>query len=227
MKACQLTYWRAFLFLLEKRFGYLDTNRYLCPVRDSETTKKTIIKESANLFNTQGYKATSISDITNAIGLTKGAIYRHFENKSDLEQQALHSLSKLMFAEIGQSIRAAGTFQLKMEAIFAFFETYMHTPMYEGGCPLLNVAVEADDTNEILRQQAFNMLTQLKNSVNKIVENGIKNNQVKPDTDAEFFSTIIIATLEGGIMMSKLERSDDAITKTIRHLRGLAQSISI
>ena len=196
-------------------------------MRDSETTKRTIIKESANLFNTQGYKATSISDITKATGLTKGAIYRHFENKSDLEQQALRSLSKLMFTEIGQSIRDAGTFQLKMEAIFTFFETYMHTPMYEGGCPLLNAAVEADDTNVILRQQAFNMLAQLKSSVNKLVENGIKNNQVKPDTDADFYSTIIIATLEGGIMMSKLERSDDAITKTVKHLRGLAKSISV
>ena len=196
-------------------------------MRNPETTKRTIIKESANLFNTQGYKATSISDITKATGLTKGAIYRHFESKSDLEQQALRSLSKLMFAEIGQSIRDAKTFQLKMEAIFTFFETYMHTPMYEGGCPLLNVAVEADDTNLILRQQAFNMLAQLKSSVSKLVENGMKNNQVKPDTDADFYSTIIIATLEGGIMMSKLERSDDAITKTIKHLRAVAKSISV
>lgn len=196
-------------------------------MRDSETTKKTIIKESANLFNTQGYKATSISDITKATGLTKGAIYRHFDNKSDLEQQALRSLSKLMFTEIGQSIREASTFQLKMEAIFTFFETYMHTPKYEGGCPLLNAAVEADDTNVILRQQAFNMLAQLKSSVSKLIENGIKNNQVQPDTDADFYSTIIIATLEGGIMMSKLERSDDAILKTIKHLRSLAKSISV
>ncbi|MEM7085673.1 MAG: TetR/AcrR family transcriptional regulator [Bacteroidota bacterium] len=196
-------------------------------MRDSETTRRTIIKESANLFNTQGYKATSISDITKATGLTKGAIYRHFQNKSDLEQQALRSLSKLMFAEIGQSIREAGTFQLKMEAIFTFFETYMHTPMYEGGCPLLNVAIEADDTNVILRQQAFNMLAQLKSSVNKLVENGIKNDQVKPETDANFYSTIVIAMLEGGIMMSKLERSDDAICKTIRHLRAVTQSISV
>ncbi|MBL4662849.1 MAG: TetR/AcrR family transcriptional regulator [Flavobacteriaceae bacterium] len=196
-------------------------------MRNAEITKRTIIKESANLFNTQGYKATSISDITKATGLTKGAIYRHFDSKSDLEQQALQSLSKMMFTEIGQSIREAKTFQLKMEAIFTFFETYMHTPMYKGGCPLLNAAVEVDDTNVILREQAFNMLAQLKSSVGKLIENGIKNNQVKPDTDVDFFRTIIVATLEGGIMMSKLERSDDAISKTITHLRSLTKTISV
>ena len=196
-------------------------------MRNAEVTKDLILKESGNLFNTQGYKATSISDITKATGLTKGAIYRHFESKSDLEQQALRSLAKLMFNELGSSISKAGTFQLKMEATFAFFEEYMHTPLYEGGCPILNAATEADDTNIVLRQQAFNMLGQFKASAKKIIDNGIKNNQVKPNTDAAFYATIIIATLEGGIMMSKLEGNPESILLAIQHLRSLTDQISI
>ncbi|GAB5401629.1 MAG: TetR/AcrR family transcriptional regulator [Aureisphaera sp.] len=196
-------------------------------MRNPETTKNTILKESANLFNTQGYKATSISDITKATGLTKGAIYRHFDSKSDLEQEALRSLGKLMFNELGQSIREAGTFQLKMEAIFGFFEKYMETPLYEGGCPLMNAAVEADDTNTALRQQAYNMLAQLKASVERLLVNGVKNKQVHPEIDTALYSTIIIATLEGGIMMSKLERNKKAILQTISHLRKLVRDMSL
>lgn len=195
-------------------------------MRNAENTKERIIKESANLFNTQGYKATSISDITKATGLTKGAIYRHFENKSDLEQQALRSLGRLMFTDLGASIQGASNFETKMEAIFSFFEKYMHTPLYDGGCPLMNAAVEADDTNAVLRQQAYNMLAQLKASLHKIIENGIKNKQVTSGTDSSFYATIFIATLEGGIMMSKLERTSDAIGKTIMHLRKLTAEIS-
>lgn len=194
-------------------------------MRNAITTKELILKESANLFNTQGYKATSISDITKATGLTKGAIYRHFENKSDLEQQALRSLAKLMFTELGGQIKQANTFIEKMEATFSFFEKYMHTPLYKGGCPLLNAATEVDDTNLALRQQTFNMLAQLKASVQKLIENGIKNNQVNKATDSAFYATIFIATLEGGIMMSRLERSPDAILKTIAHLRSVVHSI--
>ena len=194
-------------------------------MRNAITTKRLIIKESANLFNTQGYKATSISDITKATGLTKGAIYRHFDNKSDLEQQALRSLAKLMFTELGGKIKAANTFKNKMDATFSFFEDYMHTPLYKGGCPLLNAATEVDDTNVVLRQQTFNMLAQLKASVQKIIENGIKNNQVKTETDAAFFATIFIATLEGGIMMSRLERTPEAILTTVAHLRTVVTSM--
>lgn len=194
-------------------------------MRNAISTKNLILKESANLFNTQGYKATSISDITKATGLTKGAIYRHFDNKSDLEQQALRSLAKIMFAELGAKIKEANSFKTKMEATFSFFENYMNTPLYKGGCPLLNAATEVDDTNIALRQQTYNMLAQFKASVQKLIENGIKNDQVKKETDASFYATIFIATLEGGIMMSRLERTPEAILKTITHLRAVVSSI--
>ncbi|MDX1462878.1 MAG: TetR/AcrR family transcriptional regulator [Marinirhabdus sp.] len=194
-------------------------------MRNGEHTRNRILKESANLFNTQGYKATSISDITKATGLTKGAIYRHFDNKSDLEQQALHSLGRLMFSELGTTIQKAPDFKSKMQATFSFFEKYMHTPLYEGGCPLMNAAVEADDTNSILRKQALQMLSQLKISLERIIENGIKNGQVQEDTDANYYATIFIATLEGGIMMSKLEQNSSAILSTISHLKRVVESI--
>ena len=57
-------------------------------MRDADLTIEKILEKSGILFNTQGYKATSISDITDLTGLTKGAIYRHFENKQDLEKKA-------------------------------------------------------------------------------------------------------------------------------------------
>ena len=82
-------------------------------MRNATATKQKILIESANLFNTQGYKATSISDITKATGLTKGAIYRHFESKQDLEQQALRNLSRLLFSNLGSSIKEAKTFKTK------------------------------------------------------------------------------------------------------------------
>ena len=196
-------------------------------MRNAQATKNTIINESANLFNTQGYKATSISDITKATGLTKGAIYRHFENKQDLEKHALQRLSKVMFGEIGTIIKEAKTFSTKIEAIFSFFENYMNTPLYEGGCPVMNAAVEADDANPILREQACAMLQQFKNAVSTLIENGIKNNQVKPNIDVDFYSTVFIATLEGGIMMSRLDRDKKAIVHTIDHLRNIVSEISL
>ena len=196
-------------------------------MRNPEATKELIILKSADLFNTQGYKATSLSDITKATGFTKGAIYRHFENKEDLERQALHSLSKRMFKEISTSIKAATNFQEKMEAIFIFFEGYMETPLYQGGCPLLNAAIESDDANPIIKEQALVMLSRLKESMHILFQNGIKNNQIKSTIAIDYYTTIFIAILEGGIMMSRLENNKTAITHAINHLRNLVKEIVI
>lgn len=207
-------------------FCFFDTNRYLYKVRDPKATKDRIIVASANLFNTQGYQATSISDITKATGLTKGAIYRHFESKEDLEKQALHSLSYLMFTSIRTAIQEADDFNAKMEAVFRFFENYLKTPLYQGGCPLLNVAIEADDSHPVLKKQAQKMLLTLRNSISTLLLNGIKNKQVNEGINVNFYASVFISTLEGGIMMSKLEGNGTGIRHSITHLRQVVQYIS-
>ena len=44
-------------------------------------TKERILLTSLQLFAQRGYEAVSVSDIAGALGITKGALYRHFENK--------------------------------------------------------------------------------------------------------------------------------------------------
>jgi AcrR family transcriptional regulator len=49
-----------------------------------DNTKEFIIDEAFKLFLQRSYEAVSISDISQAIGLTKGALYHHFKNKEEL-----------------------------------------------------------------------------------------------------------------------------------------------
>lgn len=49
-----------------------------------DNTKKRIIAVATNLFLTKGYEDTRISDIIEGLGLTKGAIYHHFNSKEDI-----------------------------------------------------------------------------------------------------------------------------------------------
>ena len=196
-------------------------------MRNPIQTKAIILKESADLFNTQGYKATSLSDINKATGFTKGAIYKHFSNKEDLEQQALRSLGRTMFDILGKEIKTAKDYESKMEVVFRFFENYLSNPPYQGGCPLLNSAVESDDSNPGLRQQSFGMLVNLKSLLKRILESGKKKNQIKADTDVDQMVHVLIATLEGSMMMSKLERNNHAISTCIDFLRNVNKGILV
>lgn len=186
-----------------------------------------ILKKSAALFNTQGYKATSISDITEATGLTKGAIYRHFRNKGILEKETLFHLSGVMFTVLGERIRLEHTAGRKLRAIFNYFESYISKTDLKGGCPLMNAAIEADDSNPVLRKEAIKILDILHDSIVTILKNGVKHKQLKEDIDFKYHATLIIASLEGGIMMSKLRGNNQDLRRVVRHLELQLQSIEL
>lgn len=196
-------------------------------MRNPEVTKETILKKSGILFNTNGYKATSLSNITDATGLTKGAIYQHFASKNELECETLAYLSSLLFYKMRDLVKRETTAGDKLRSVFNFFESYTINPPLKGGCPLLNAAIEADDTNDALRKEAVKMLSQLRESLVIILSNGIKYKQIKTGIDKEYYATLIIALLEGGIMMSKLEGNAQAIRKVLKHLNQLLTEIEL
>lgn len=49
------------------------------PARDGE-----LIRIAAEMFRRQGYDATSVSDLANAFGITKGSVYHYIDSKDDL-----------------------------------------------------------------------------------------------------------------------------------------------
>lgn len=204
-----------------------DTNRYLCGMRDPKATKESILRKSGILFNTQGYKATSLSDITTSTGFTKGAIYRHFKNKDVLELESLNHLATVMFQKMREKVKEQKTAGSKLKALFTFFESYISNPPVKGGCPLLNVAIEADDTSPMLRKGANQFLSLFRDSIITILDNGVRYNQIKASVDKEFYATLIIASLEGAIMMSKLSGNNSDIKKVNKHLKQQIEQIEI
>lgn len=196
-------------------------------MRNPELTREKILKKSGLLFNTQGYKSTSISDITTATGFTKGAIYRHFKSKEDLEKETLFHLSSVMFEKLRDRIKNAQTASEKLKAIFGYFESYVTNPPVKGGCPLMNVAIEADDAHPTLRKGAVKILDILRDSLITVVDNGIRYGQIKPDTDKEYYATVVIASLEGAIMMSKLRGNNDDIRRVLIHLEKQMKEIEL
>jgi TetR/AcrR family transcriptional regulator, transcriptional repressor for nem operon len=196
-------------------------------MRNPGATKETILKESGILFNTHGYKATSLSHITDATGFTKGAIYRHFTSKDELEIETLIHLSGIMNAKVRDRVKEQPTAGDKLRAVIQFFESYISDPPVEGGCPLLNAAVEADDAHPRLRKTALEILNGLRTSLISILEKGIYYKQLKKGIDKEMYATLFIASLEGAIMMSKLSGNDDDIRRIIKHLEKQIGEIEI
>ena len=57
-------------------------------------TKERILQTALELFAQKGYEAVSVSDIAGALGLTKGALYRHFESKGAIFDSILRRMEQ-------------------------------------------------------------------------------------------------------------------------------------
>jgi TetR/AcrR family transcriptional regulator, transcriptional repressor for nem operon len=85
--------------------------------------------------------------------------------------------------------------------VYARFESY---PFPAGGCPVLNTAIEADDTHPELRKKAAMAISSWKKNIVRIIEKGIGSKELAKETNAEQTALTIIALLEGGLMISRV-----------------------
>lgn len=185
----------------------------------SERTRQFIIETTAPIFNTKGYEGTSMSDITAATGLTKGSIYGNFENKEEVALCAFdynHSqIRKLITAKINQ----AASYHDKLMAYATVYHSFTRPSGFiAGGCPILNTAVEADDTNPPLKEKVAKALLSWKQGIMNLIEAGIEAGEFKVGINREQTALSIIALIEGGVMISRATNhpaSLDAVLETV------------
>lgn len=174
----------------------------------SEKTRQFIIEKAAPLFNKKGYAGTSMSDIMMATGLAKGGVYGHFESKDKIAAAAFeYSLNKVR-SELLLTINLHATALGKLNAILKYYRNYTLQPSIEGGCPILNTAIDADDAYPFLKKKAKRALTEMLTGLQNIIELGIAMHEFKSSVNARKTAEMIFAQIEGGIMMAKV--SDDA-----------------
>ncbi len=170
-----------------------------------ELTKSLIISEAVALFNTKGFKATSISDITKAAGVTKGSIYGNFENKDAVAVAAFDFAINKVIDELRVRIKNEKTAPLKLKAIVDYYENYIENPPIQGGCPIWNSVAEVDDNFPQLRVKLIRTIQLLKSSIAKIIYRGIQEGQITRNVNAEQFSVTFYAAIGGAVSMSRLE----------------------
>jgi len=185
----------------------------------AEETKNFIIEKSAPIFNMHGYKGTTMSQLTKAIKMTKGAIYGNFADKDEIALAAFD----YNFAELSEKIGSAvGSKENACDKLIAFANFYLDHFMEiarKGGCPLLNAAVDSDNIHPPLKERVAEAIETWINTVTRIVYGGIKHKQINTNTKPEQFASVFVSLIEGGLMLSK------ATGNTIHLSRNIDQII--
>ncbi|MEA5570644.1 TetR/AcrR family transcriptional regulator [Calothrix sp. UHCC 0171] len=192
-----------------------------------EETKAMIIEKSAALFNQQGYAGSSMSDIMQVTGLQKGGIYNHFASKDDLALQAFDYAVSQIQQRFREAWKDKNHAIERLQAIINVFRAYIDNPEHpimKGGCPLLNTAVESDDAHPALKARAKQAMNSWSDLLSRIIRKGIKKGEIQPNINVDEVTSIIISTLEGSVMMSKLCDDSIHLERAIAHLNNYINS---
>jgi TetR/AcrR family transcriptional repressor of nem operon len=194
-------------------------------VEKGERTRRRILEKAAPIFNSKGYSGTALTDLMEATGLQKGGIYRHFDSKQDLAAAAFDYAWSVASAPRFAALQEghSGVDHLKA-MVFNFAEKHVKT--IPGGCPLLNTAVEADDTNPVLRARVKAALGQWITHVKDAVKQGIHEKQINANADPSQVAVVLISTLEGALMISRLEGDRETLEMAKKHLLQFIDSLT-
>lgn len=193
----------------------------------SERTRQFIIEKTAPIFNMKGYVGTSMADLTEATGLTKGSIYGNFKDKEEVALAAFYHNAKIRESAISSRVNAAKTYTEKLLVFAVIFNSKNNHIFPKGGCPLLNTGTEADDTHEDFRKAVSAELLQWKKDIATIIKKGISAGEFRKDVVIEQTALSIIALVEGGIFVAQSTKNPAFLDIVLETIKDIVYNIAV
>ena len=189
----------------------------------AERTTAFIIETVAPVFNKHGYIGTSMSDLTEATGLTKGALYGNFENKEALALSAFEYNSKMLLTTIDEQLSGKGGALKHISSLLNFYRNYSEYSEPMGGCPVLNVGVDSKHNNHMLNAAARETIGIIEGKIALVLENGVLDGEFKLPVTPLQFAKQLFTMVQGAVAMATMTGDHKYLVNTIAYLEQLVK----
>lgn len=185
-------------------------------------TRRHILKESRRLFTIQGFRNTSISEIIDATGVKKGNLYYHFPSKEELGLAVLVDVKDDFFTLLDDSMEGENPIVKILNSCNAVL-AMMEQHSFVGGCLFGNTALEMTDSNSRFGRIVQEVFSRWKRRIEDELRQAAESGLLEIPMPVNALATAIIATLEGGIMLSRVYKNKNGIEDCILAIRMLIE----
>jgi TetR/AcrR family transcriptional regulator, transcriptional repressor for nem operon len=192
--------------------------------RDSERTRKRLLQAAFQEIHRSGFRSADVDAILAKAGVTKGALYYHFDSKdalgyavvdevitSNLHQKWVQPLRNAK-DPIGVLVRIIRSESLKREDV-------------ERGCPLLNLSQEMSGLDEGFRRRTARLYKDWHDAMADALREGQKRRVVRSDINANETATFLIAAWEGYVVLGKNSQDARILQSGQRRMSGQIESL--
>lgn len=168
----------------------------------AERTTHYITRTIAPIFNRKGYAATSLSDITTATGLTKGAVYGNFDNKETLYLQCFDHLSSLVVNSLENQVnQAEDPFKALIQFAY-FYKNYYEFTNAFGGCPIVNFGTDSKHLNHQMSEKVQEVMHRIEAIMAQLIEVGKERGVIRKNIKGDIYARRFYSLIQGAVFMS-------------------------
>ena len=190
----------------------------------SKNTASFIVETSAVLFLKHGYEGTSLSMLTKATGLTKGAIYCNFKDKTALAEACF----EYSFSKVEQSILKALNVndppKACMRAFFAYYRTYDQLISELGSCPLISFGIQSTYNSPQLLLRVNEAIHRIEDYLTSTLKRGVDRQEIYLGIPETVFAKQLFALIQGGVSQSLITNDMKYLRNTASYLEYLFES---
>ena len=151
-----------------------------------QRTRERVLAAARRLFSERGYEGATIRDIAQAAGMSTGAVFASFADKSELFEEILTADYEVIYAQMTQAARAAKTVDEALLGLFGVAYSFHLEQL-----PLLRASIaESWTRSEAAERRARNDLKHIFKLIGAALQRAIDEGQLKKDIDAKLLAEI-------------------------------------
>ena len=192
--------------------------------RDAERTRERLVQAASREIYRAGFQSASLDTILDAAGVTKGALYYHFDSKEALGYAVVDEI-------IGPDLRRSWLRPLEnggdpIEALIGVVRDIPVQPaIVRGGCALNNLAQEMSPLHAGFRKRLATVFDGWREGIVSILRRGQAEGSVRRDVEPADAAELLIAMVEGYGSLAKNAQDPKVMKAGIRNIVGWLQSL--
>ena len=174
----------------------------------AENTADRILEQSMKLFFQKGYHGTSIDDITQATGVTKGALYWHYRNKEEVLKRIIEEYEKRYLDSLIQAVK-----EVKGSALDKFGKFFRYNAAFPYYHPDLCVSFttlsgELVGAHHPIEPEIHRINKKHQKFLSELIRQGKKEKIFKKEIDPDYAALVLIAFQSGSLLHWSMNRDE-------------------
>ncbi len=171
-----------------------------------ERTKRKILDAATLLFNENGYHKTSIQDICEKAGVSKGAFFHHFPTKELLFLEILNEFLEKLDIRIKEiEKKSKNVLQAMIDMTKILEEIFI---ISENKLTIFLEFVKQAEKNDDIMKSLSKQFEKFEKYIENLIENGKREGSIKKEINSKFFSSLIVSLSIGMILRKSLFKYD-------------------